>query len=136
MKIAILEICASTHYTLTNALIKTYSTDPNNQIVVYTTEFIGKVIKEGGISKQTSLVIFDTTKKVGDFLKDIENTPFDRLHICTVSPNFKQFKQFKPNVKSLFSIFTTLICGLTPVLSIVLKMPFTISKTIPIKCVK
>ena len=102
MKIAILEVCASTHYTLTNALIKTYSTDPDNQIVVYTTEFIGKVIKEGGITKQTRLVVFDTTKKLGDFLNDIENTPFDRLHICTVAPRFKEFQQFKPNVKSIF----------------------------------
>jgi hypothetical protein len=102
MKVAILEICASTHYTLTNALIKTYSTDPENQIVVYTTEFIGKVIKEGGISKQTSLVIFDSTKKVGDFLNDIESTSFDRLHICTIADYFKEFKQFKPNVKSIF----------------------------------
>ncbi len=102
MKIAILEICASTHYTLTNALIKTYSTDVDNQIVVYTTEFIGKVIKEGGVTEQTSLVVFDTTKKLDDFLNDIENTPFDRLHICTVAPRFKEFRQFKPNVKNIF----------------------------------
>jgi hypothetical protein len=102
MKVAILEICASTHYTLTNALIKTYSTDPNNQIVVYTTEFIGKVIKEGGISEQTSLVIFDTTKKVADFLKDIEKTPFDRLHICTIADYYNEFIDFKPMVGILF----------------------------------
>ena len=102
MTIAILEICASTHYTLTNALIKTYSTEPDNQIVVYTTEFIAKVIREGGISPQTRLVVFDETTDATYFLKNIENTPFDRLHICTIAGYFKAFKAFKPNVKDLF----------------------------------
>ncbi len=102
MTIAILEICASTHYTLTNALIKTYSTEPDNQIVVYTTEFIAKVIREGGTSEQTRLVVFNETQDAMDFLKNIENTPFDRLHICTIAGHFKAFKVFKPNVKDLF----------------------------------
>ena len=102
MTIAILEICASTHYTLTNALIKTYSTEPDNQIVVYTTEFIAKVIREGGISEQTRLVVFDEASDASDFLTNIENTPFDRLHICTIAGYFKAFKAFKPNVKDVF----------------------------------
>jgi hypothetical protein len=102
MTIAILEICASTHYTLTNALIKTYSTEPDNQIVVYTTEFIAKVIREGGISEQTRLVVLDETSDAVDFLKNLEKTPFDRLHICTVAAYFKAFKAFQPNVKELF----------------------------------
>ncbi len=102
MTIAILEICASTHYTLTNALIKTYSTEPDNQIVVYTTEFIAKVIREGGTSEQTRLVVFNETQDVMDFLKNIENTPFDRLHICTIAGHLEAFKVFKPNVEDLF----------------------------------
>ena len=102
MTIAILEICASTHYTLTNALIKTYSTEPDNQIVVYTTEFIAKVIREGGTSEQTRLVVFDETQDAAAFLKNVENTPFDRLHICTIEGHFKAFKAFKPNVKEVF----------------------------------
>ena len=69
MKIAILEICASTHYTLTNALIKTYSTNPDNQIVVYTSAFIAKVIQDGGVSKNTQFVVFDPSKKAADFLQ-------------------------------------------------------------------
>ena len=102
MKIAILEICASTHYTLTNALIKTYSTDPNNQIVVYTSAFIAKVIEDGGISAQTSLVVFDPQTEVSVFLTNIENTPFDRLHICTIADKFKAFVAFKPQVGTVF----------------------------------
>jgi hypothetical protein len=102
MKIAILEICASTHYTLTNALIKTYSTDPNNQIVVYTTAFIAKVIREGGISAQTSLVVFDEKQDAFEFLNDLANTPFDRLHICTIENYYPAFLKFKPQVKELF----------------------------------
>ena len=96
MTIAILEICASTHYTLTNALIKTYSTDPENQIVVYTSDFIAKVIKDGGVSDQTRFMVFDPKKKVEDFLKDIENTAFDRIHICTIADYFNAFMHFKP----------------------------------------
>lgn len=102
MTIAILEICASTHYTLTNALIKTYSIEPDNQIVVYTTAFIAKVIRAGGISEQTRLVVFDEKSDGMDFLKNIENTSFDRLHICTIEGYFKAFKAFKPNVKEVF----------------------------------
>ena len=103
MKIAILEICASTHYTLTNALIKTYSTDPNNQIVVYTSAFIAKVIEDGGISPQTHLVIFDPqTSDAEDFLNALADTPFDRLHICTIADKFKAFIQFKPHVGTIF----------------------------------
>lgn len=102
MTVAILEICASTHYTLTNALIKTYSTEPDNQIVVYTTEFIAKVIREGGTTDQTRLVVFDEKSDAVEFLKDLGNTPFDRLHICTVADYYKAFKAFQPNVKEVF----------------------------------
>jgi hypothetical protein len=102
MKIAILEICASTHYTLTNALIKTYSTNPDNHIVVYTNEFIAKVIRDGGVSKNTEFVAFDpTTTSVSDFLRIIEKTTFDRLHICTVGGYSPDFKRFKPSTKML-----------------------------------
>ncbi len=101
MTIAILEICATTHYTLTNALIKTYSTDLNNQIVVYTSGFIAKVIKDGGVSNQTRFVIFDPKNNIVDFLEDIENTAFDRLHICTIADYFKAFTRFKPCAKTV-----------------------------------
>jgi hypothetical protein len=101
MKIAILEICASTHYTLTNALIKTYSTNPDNHIVVYTNEFIAKVIRDGGVSENTQFVVFDPTKSVSDFFNIIEETAFDRLHICTIASYFPDFKRFKPKTKMM-----------------------------------
>jgi hypothetical protein len=105
MKIAILEICTPTHYTLTNALIKTYSTDPNNTIVVYTLDNIAKILVDGGISAQTSIVIFDKTSdktNTTDFFKNIEKTAYDRLHICTIEDYFEDFVTFKPNAKDLF----------------------------------
>lgn len=102
MKIAILEICASTHYTLTNALIKTYRTEPNNNIVVYTNEFIAKAIQESGVHDATTFVIFDDKKPIAPFLKEIENTPFDRLHICTIAGYYDDFLHFEPQVKKLF----------------------------------
>ncbi len=102
MKIAIVEISASTHYTLTNALIKTYSTDPNNQIVVYTSAFIAKIIKDGGIPEQTRLVIFNPQIKAEDFLNTLADTFFDRLHICTIGDKSKAFSQFKPHASIVF----------------------------------
>jgi hypothetical protein len=102
MKIAILEICASTHYTLTNALIKTYRTDPANSIVVYTNEFIAKAIQESGVHDATSFVIFDEKLPVAPFLKLIEDMAFDRLHICTIAGYYHEFEHFKPQVKKLF----------------------------------
>ena len=102
MKIAILEICATTHYTLINALIKTYSTDPNNSIEVYTIKAIAKSIRAGGVPERTSLIVFDETKGVAQFLKNIENTAFDRLHICTIENHYAEFAKFKPHVKDIF----------------------------------
>jgi hypothetical protein len=102
MKIAIIEVCSSTHYTLTNALIKTYSTDSNNQIVVYTTEFIAKILRDGGLSNNTQLVVLKEGQDATAFFNDIEKTPFDRLHICTVEDYYDQFKAFNPQVKTLY----------------------------------
>jgi hypothetical protein len=102
MKIAILEICAPTHYTILNALIKTYSTDPNNTITVHTLPNIAQAVRDGGIPDRTELIIFDEKSDVGMFLKDIENTYYDRLHICTIENYFPEFSRFKPQIKDLF----------------------------------
>lgn len=102
MTIAILEVCANTHYTLTNALIKTYSTDPNNSIVVYTTPFIAKVLQEGSISDNTQIVVFEDKKNEQTFFKTIENRSFDRLHICTIEDYYHSFAEFRPQAKKIF----------------------------------
>ena len=99
MKIAILEICASTHYTLLNALIKTYCTDSHNTIVVYTLDNIAKSLKDGGIPDRTKVVVLNPHDNIGQFLKNIENTPFDRLHICTIENYYREFSQFNPKIK-------------------------------------
>jgi hypothetical protein len=101
MKIAILEICTPTHYTLLNALIKTYATDPRNTIEVFTLENIAKILQDGGIPDQTTLHAFDGTHAL-PFLKNIEKTGFDRLHICTIEAYFEDFVQFRPHVKDLY----------------------------------
>ncbi len=102
MTIAILEICAHTHYTLTNALIKTYSTDPTNNIVVYTTPFIAKVIQEGGILDNTQIVVFDKNENEQAFFQKIEKSQYDRLHICTIEDYYQSFAQFRPQTQKLF----------------------------------
>jgi hypothetical protein len=101
MKIAILEICTHTHYSAVNGLIKTYSVDPNNTIVLYTNESIAKAIYENGVSDNTMVVVFKEGDNVRQFLKNIENTPFHRIHICTIEAHFNEFEAFKPNVQEV-----------------------------------
>jgi hypothetical protein len=101
MKIAILEICTPTHYTLLNALIKTYATDPSNTIDVFTLENIAQILQDGGIPDQTTLHIFDGIN-ASLFLKKIAKMGFDRLHICTIESYFEDFVQFRPNTKDLY----------------------------------
>lgn len=101
MKIAILEICAYTHYSAVNGLIKTYSVDPNNTIVLYTNESIAKAVRENGIPSNTMLVVYEEGMDVSLFLKEIEKVYFHRLHICTIESHFKAFENFKPYVEEI-----------------------------------
>ena len=101
MKIAILEICAYTHYSAVNGLIKTYSVDPNNTIVLYTNEAIAKAVRENGIPSNTMLVVYEKDTDAALFLKEIEKTYFHRLHICTIESHFKAFENFKPYVEEI-----------------------------------
>ena len=101
MQIAILEICSHTHYSAINGLIKTYSTDPDNTIVLYTIEPIVKALREDVVPNNTKFVVFEKGANVSQFLKDIENAHFDRLHICTIEGYFKEFSHFKPHVKEI-----------------------------------
>jgi hypothetical protein len=102
MTIAILEICASTHYTLINALVKTYCTDPRNTVTVYTLPNIAKSLREGGMPDRANVVVLEGNTDVGSFLKNIEKTAWDRLHICTIEDHYEAFNTFKPTVKDLF----------------------------------
>jgi hypothetical protein len=102
MKIALLEICIPTHYSAINGLIKTYSVEPNNSIVLYTTESIAKAIRENGKPDSTELVIMSDNERISDFLKKIEKIHFDRIHVCSIESHFKEFAEFKPNVDEYF----------------------------------
>jgi hypothetical protein len=101
MKIAILEICTHTHYSAINGLIKTYSTDPNNSVTLYTNESIAKAIKENAVSDKTEIVLFEKGQNVANFLRDIEHIHYDRLHICTIEGFYKEFGKFKPYVNEI-----------------------------------
>jgi hypothetical protein len=102
MKIAILEICIPTHYSAINGLIKTYSTDSSNTISLYTFASIAQAIHENGVSNNTSVHVLDDNTSISGFLSEIEKTPFDRIHLCSIESHFQEFAQFKPNVKEVF----------------------------------
>jgi hypothetical protein len=102
MKVAILEVSAKTHYTLINALMKTYCINPNNAVVVYTIPSIVKTLEDGGLPSNARVIPLKEHTNVGNYLKDIEKTAFDRLHICTIEDYYKEFTAFKPNVKDIY----------------------------------
>lgn len=102
MKVAILEVSAKTHYTLINALMKTYCINPNNAVVVYTLPSIIKTLEEGGLPANARVIALEEQTNIGSYLKSIEKTPFDRLHICTIQDYYKEFAAFKPNVKIIY----------------------------------
>jgi hypothetical protein len=103
MKIAIIEICFTNHYTLVNTLIKTYACDSKNQIIVFTTKEIEKTLQETGVPQNTRFELFDVQKEPAEqFLKNIEKQVFDRLHITTIKKHFDEFVAFQPQTGMLF----------------------------------
>ena len=101
MLIAILEICTHTHYSAINGLIKTYSIDPSNSIIVYTNEAIERALQENGVTPNTSFVLFDPNKGAAHFLNTIAQTHYDRLHICTIENYYREFGDFRPKVNEI-----------------------------------
>ena len=101
MKIAILEICTYTHYSAINGLIKTYSVNPNNKIVVYTNNPVAKALRENGITENTTIIVLENEKNVAPFLNTITDTHYDRLHICTIENHYGEFDAFRPNVDEI-----------------------------------
>ena len=101
MKIAILEICTYTHYSAINGLIKTYSVNPDNIIVVYTNNPVAKALRENGITENTTIVVLEDEKNVAPFLNMITDTHYDRLHICTIENHYQEFDAFRPNVDEI-----------------------------------
>jgi hypothetical protein len=101
MLIGIIEVSEPNHYSAVNGLVKTYTSDPNNKIIVYTLPSIQRALEENGLPANASVVVLETKESLKGLLNDVENTTFDRLHICTIFDNYFEFAQFKPQVKEI-----------------------------------
>ena len=85
------EVSESNHYSAVNALVKTYASDPNNEIIVYTLPSIQKALKENGVPSNVDLVVLEENQSLKKLLNAPENIAFDRIHICTIFDNYFEF---------------------------------------------
>ncbi len=104
MLIGIIEVSEPNHYSAVNGLLKTYASNPNNEIIVYTLPSIKKALEENGLPENSSLVVLNVNENqsLKNLLKDIENTAFDRIHICTMFDNYLEFAGFKPQTQEIW----------------------------------
>ena len=103
-KIGILEICEPNHYSAVNGLMKTYASDINNKVYVFSIAKINKPLKENGLLPNIELVEWDEKQESRTlFLDKIASLDLDRLHVCTISGDYKSFSKFKPKAKEIYT---------------------------------
>lgn len=102
MLIGIFEVSEPNHYSAVNGLVKTYASNLNNEIIVYTLPSIQKALEENGLPKNASLVVLEEDRLLKKLLNDAESIAFDRIHICTIFDNYLEFAQFQPQTKDIF----------------------------------
>lgn len=102
MLIGIFEVSEPNHYSAVNGLVKTYASNLNNEIIVYTLPAIQKALEENGLPKNASLVVLEEDRLLKKLLNDAESIAFDRIHICTIFDNYLEFAQFQPQTKDIF----------------------------------
>ena len=102
MIIGIFEVSEPNHYSAVNGLLKTYASDPNNEIVVYTLPSIEKALLENGLPDNSRLVVLKPNQSLKKLLDDAEKIAFDRIHICTIFDNYREFGQFSPQTKDVY----------------------------------
>ena len=102
MLIGIFEVSEPNHYSAVNGLVKTYASDPRNEIIVYTLPSIEKALVENGLPKNSKLVVLEEDGSLQKLLNKAENIAFDRIHICTLFDNYIEFARFKPQTKDIY----------------------------------
>lgn len=102
MLIGIFEVSEPNHYSAVNGLLKTYASDRQNQIIIYTLPSIEKALAENGLPENSRVVVLEERQSLKRLLNDAEQIAFDRIHICTIFDNYFEFSQFKPQTKEIF----------------------------------
>lgn len=102
-KIGIVEICEPNHYSAVNGLMKTYASDPDNKVYVFTIPKIAKALVENGLLPNIELIEKDEKTSAGEFLRGLENYSLDRLHVCTIYGDYKAFVNLGLRHKEIFT---------------------------------
>ena len=102
MLIGIIEVSEPNHYSAVNGLLKTYASDRQNQVIVYTLPSIEKALVENGLPENSQVVVLEAGQSLKKLLDSVEQTAFDRIHICTIFDNYFEFAQFKPQAKEIW----------------------------------
>ena len=101
MLVGIIEVSEPNHYSAVNGLLKTYASDRNNQIIVYTLPSIQQALLENGLPENVTLVVLEPQQSLKKLLDGAEEIAFDRIHICTIFDNYLEFVKFKPQAKEI-----------------------------------
>ena len=101
MLVGIIEVSEPNHYSAVNGLLKTYASDRDNKIIVYTLPSIQKALLENGLPEDVSVVVLEPQQSLKKLLDDVEKISFDRIHICTIFDNYLEFARFKPTTKEI-----------------------------------
>jgi hypothetical protein len=102
LKIGIIEICESNHYTAVEALALTYATSLENHITIFTLKEMAHHFQF-----QDSNISIITPKNNGDlidFLNSINTADLDRIHINTISKYYKEFSTINWKVELILTI--------------------------------
>ncbi|MEM8828339.1 MAG: hypothetical protein AAGE96_03155 [Cyanobacteria bacterium P01_G01_bin.19] len=102
MIVGIFEVSEPNHYSAVNGLVKTYASDPNNEIIVYTLPSIEKALLENGLPNNSRLVVLQEDRSLKELFEEAEKISFDRIHVCTIFDNYSEFGQFKPQTKDVY----------------------------------
>ena len=101
MLVGIIEVSEPNHYSAVNGLLKTYASDRNNKVIVYTLPSIQQALLENGLPENVSLVVLEPQQSLKELLDDVEEISFDRIHICTIFDNYLEFARFKPDSREI-----------------------------------
>jgi hypothetical protein len=105
LNIGILENLEPNHVQTLNALVKSYATLKNVNIVVFVSQKTLSQIKGLGLEHLAKFKTQKETISNQEFLKEIENfsktSPFYRFHICSTKDYYKDYSNFKPNTNEI-----------------------------------
>ena len=119
MRVGIVEICVKEHYMVVNAVLKTYSSQPDNEVYIFTLAEAVDLIKGGqDLGANVKFVIKDNTQSVAYFLNQVNTYQLERVHLTTVTKYFKAFYDFKPKSAQLFFHFHNIDLWFEPAIKI------------------